>query len=271
MGAAPPVNHESLAHKGERMVEAHRYFTDQARQWLTAGGAEGVEARASAIDATVRDLLQMVVIDLGADENAQEIFETLNARGAQLTAADLIKNFIFQQLLEDGADVEAAYQRHWKDFETAFWETETSVGRLRHRRSSIFLNHWLVARKGEDIVASKVFFEFKKFAVDSEMSMPTVLEQVHRASSVYHQFLMTSKVTNGAVDRLLCSATEPACSKAKSSSHWSSTCSIPSSRVFRSNSSRRHSTPSRAGWSGECSCGQQPRHTTRSSPSSLPS
>jgi hypothetical protein len=30
--------------------------------------------------------MQMMVIDLAADENAQEIFETLNARGAQLTA-----------------------------------------------------------------------------------------------------------------------------------------------------------------------------------------
>ncbi len=48
----------------------------------------------------------MVVIDLGADENAQEIFETLNARGASLTAADLIKNFVFQRLQESQADVE---------------------------------------------------------------------------------------------------------------------------------------------------------------------
>jgi uncharacterized protein with ParB-like and HNH nuclease domain len=69
----------------------------------------------------------MVVIDLAADENAQEIFETLNARGAQLTAADLIKNFIFQRLLESQSDVEGAYQRNWKDFETGFWETEISV------------------------------------------------------------------------------------------------------------------------------------------------
>ena len=53
----------------------------------------------------------MVVIDLAADENAQEIFETLNARGAQLTAADLIKNFIFQRLLETGTNVEDAYQK----------------------------------------------------------------------------------------------------------------------------------------------------------------
>lgn len=46
------------------------------------------------------------MIDLTATENAQEIFETLNARGAVLTAADLIKNFVFQRLLEQNADVE---------------------------------------------------------------------------------------------------------------------------------------------------------------------
>jgi len=64
-----------------------------------------VQVRAAAIETTVRDLIQMVVIDLAADENAQEIFETLNARGAQLTAADLIKNLVFQRLLEAGDEL----------------------------------------------------------------------------------------------------------------------------------------------------------------------
>lgn len=48
-----------------------------------------------------------------------------------LTAADLIKNFIFQRSLESGADVEVAYEKYWKEFESAFWETEISVGRMR--------------------------------------------------------------------------------------------------------------------------------------------
>jgi uncharacterized protein with ParB-like and HNH nuclease domain len=60
--------------------------------------------------------------------------ETLNARGAQLTAADLIKNFIFQRLLETGTNVEDACQTNWREFETGFWETEISVGRLRYPR-----------------------------------------------------------------------------------------------------------------------------------------
>ena len=60
----------------------------------------GLPERAAAIETVVRELVQLVVIDLTVDENAQEIFETLNARRAPLTAADLIKNFIFQKLLE---------------------------------------------------------------------------------------------------------------------------------------------------------------------------
>jgi uncharacterized protein with ParB-like and HNH nuclease domain len=76
-------------------VQAHRYFAGQAREWLTRDGKEGIANRAEKLEHVVRELLQIVVIDLTAEENAQEIFETLNARGAGLTAADLIKNFVF--------------------------------------------------------------------------------------------------------------------------------------------------------------------------------
>jgi hypothetical protein len=202
MGAKPPVDYEAVGHRGEKMVEAHRFFSEQAREWLVAV-PEAILARAAVIETVVRDLVQMVVIDLTVDENAQEIFETLNARGAQLTAADLIKNFIFQRLLDAGTDVEDAYQKHWKDFETGFWETEVSVGRLRYPRSSIFLNHWLIARTGEEIVAREVFDRFKRFADhDAGMPMITLIEQVHRASQVYREFITDASTLSGPIDRL---------------------------------------------------------------------
>ena len=142
----------------------------------------------------------MVVIDLAADENAQEIFETLNARGAQLTAADLIKNFIFQRLLESGADVEDAYERYWKEFEAAFWETEVSVGRLRASRSSIFLNHWLIARRGKEVVAREVFKWFKEYAEhETPAPMVTLLAEVNRAARVYRSFVLSGAASGGAI------------------------------------------------------------------------
>lgn len=202
MGATPPIDYDVIDHKHERMVQAHRYFSEQARQWLNEG-APDIATRAAAIETVVRDHLQMVVIDLAADENAQEIFETLNARGAQLTAADLIKNFIFQRLLEAGADVERAYQRYWKEFETAFWEAEVNVGRVRQPRSSVFLNHWLIARTGEELVAREVFTRFKSFAdFDSGVPMGLLLEQVDRAAHVYRRFVGGAATLSGPLDRL---------------------------------------------------------------------
>src|SRR6476469_7427719 len=180
MGAEPPVDYDSLGHRGERIVQAHRFFAEQAREWLLLDGPQATLDRAAVSETVVRELLQMVVIDLGADENAQEIFETLNARGAQLTAADLIKNLIFQRLLELGTNVEDAYQSRWKEFETGFWETEISVGRLRYPRSAIFFNHWLIARTGEEVVAREVFDRFKRYADhDAELPMPKLLQQLH--------------------------------------------------------------------------------------------
>jgi len=203
MGATPPIAYNGLGHRGARLVEAHRFFAEQARLWLHLNGPEDVSTRAVAIERTVRELLQIVVIDLTADENAQEIFETLNARGAQLTAADLIKNFIFQRLMESGVDVEVAYEQNWKEFETGFWETEMSFGRIRYSRSSIFLNHWLIARTGEEIVAREVFSRFKRYVDDDAgVSMATLLEQLQRAAVVYRSFVEAAGNSAGPLDRL---------------------------------------------------------------------
>lgn len=202
MSAPTPVAYDALEHSGARLVEAHRYFSEQARSWLQRDGPEDVAVRAERLEQTVRGLLQLVVIDLTADENAQEIFETLNARGAQLTAADLIKNFVFQRLMEQGVDVEVAYETHWKEFETGFWETEISFGRLRYSRSSIFLNHWLIARTGEEIVAREVFGRFKHHAdIEADVPMPELVEQIGRASRVYREFI-EGTTANNPIDRL---------------------------------------------------------------------
>ena len=203
MAAPCPVDYEVLKHQTTRLVQSHRFFSEQARKWLSSEGIEQRHQRADAIERSVRDLLQLVVIDLSVDENAQEIFETLNARGAQLTAADLIKNFVFQRLQEAGADIEKAYEKHWNTFETAFWETEVSAGRLRYQRSSLFINHWLISRTGEEIVAREVFSRFKSFA-DHEANVPMdeLLRQMSRAALVYRRITEEGDNISGQIDRV---------------------------------------------------------------------
>lgn len=203
MAAPHPVNYDELAHQTSRMAKAHQFFAKQCRAWLAAPGGDSVQARAEAIERSARELLQVVVIDLAANENAQEIFETLNARGSVLTAADLIKNFVFQRLLEQGANVEEAYARHWAQFETAFWEVEVNVGRVKYQRSSVFLNHWLVMQTGEEVLAREVFSKFKSFVdFQSQRTMLELLCDIHRASGIYRDFIERGEPLDGPLDRI---------------------------------------------------------------------
>ena len=203
MQAPTPVDYAQLKHKASRMAKAHQYFAERCRAWLNEHGPDNVATRADAIERTARELLQIVVIDLTAGENAQEIFETLNARGAVLTAADLIKNFVFQRLLEQGANVEEAYDKYWKQFETAFWEQEVSVGRVTHQRSSVFLNHWLVAQTGEEVLAREVFTGFKTYAdFRAGRTMMELLQEIHRSAGIYREFTEKGEQLDGPLDRI---------------------------------------------------------------------
>src|SRR5215213_10308232 len=91
MNAEPPVNHGELRHASTRVVRAHQFFVAVVANWLREGGDAELARRAGALADVLNRGLQLVIIDLRANEDSQEIFETLNARGTPLTAADLIK------------------------------------------------------------------------------------------------------------------------------------------------------------------------------------
>lgn len=194
--ATPQPDHATLTHKTSRIVKAHEYFARQARAWLTAD-AENLANRANALVDAVATRLQVVVIDLKADEDAQEIFETLNARGTPLTAADLIKNLVFQRLGAGPEASEKAYQRYWEQFETEFWEREVSSGRVLWSRSSLFLTQWLTSRTQLDIPAREVFAAFKRYLDDSADSVEEILRQIKACADVYEDLTQRSARTHG--------------------------------------------------------------------------
>src|SRR3954454_3466440 len=159
MDAEAPVDHEALSHAAARVVRAHQYFTQAVNEWLQAA-ADGAAERAQSLTGALTRALQIVAISLTSTENSQEIFETLNARGTPLTAADLIRNFVFQRLAATGADTRA-HLAYWP-FETDFWEKEVTVGRYPMQRSSLFFNQWLVSRVGEEVSPRATFTRFKQ-------------------------------------------------------------------------------------------------------------
>ncbi len=78
-----------------------------------------------------------VGIDLNADEDEQQIFDTINSLGVKLTTAELLKNYFF------GRDEIAFYNEYWKsvfekdDEAKNYWDIEVLTG--RHKRTFIDL------------------------------------------------------------------------------------------------------------------------------------
>jgi hypothetical protein len=194
MSASYPVSYSALATKDSQISKAHAYFSDVVGSWLDEGEPE---SRGRALVDTISRHLQIVVIDLAFDENAQEIFETLNARGTPLTAADLIKNFVFQRLEGTPEEIEVAYHKYWELFETPFWEEEIATGRLLYSRSSLFLAQWLIAQTGQELTAREVFNRFKHYVEGLDQHVDELLPRLHSDAVSYQNLVKSSLVSTG--------------------------------------------------------------------------
>ncbi len=169
-----PLQRKKYARQPEprpRMVEAYLFFYDELATFLLgAPGATAEPPLAAAIPLAdrllsclqaLRTSLQVVEIDLDRDDDAQVIFETLNARGEPLLPADLLRNDIFLRAARGGEPQEQLYSAHWARFDEDFWRTEVKQGRLLRPRSDLFLQHFLASRTCTDIPVKHLFVEYK--------------------------------------------------------------------------------------------------------------
>ncbi|MCR1981436.1 DUF262 domain-containing protein [Cellulosimicrobium cellulans] len=200
MTSEPPIDHANLQHAESQIVAAHAYFTMVVEQWLGSPDTADFEAKAKELADVLLDGLQLVSIELEAAENSQEIFETLNARGTPLTAADLVRNLVFQRLDAEGGDTLRAYREDWP-FETKFWMKEVSVGRTLVSRSSLFLNQWLISRLGEEVSPQATFNRFKSYVeLQAGHKMADLLPVIKQQAAQYEAWTSAASQAGGSLD-----------------------------------------------------------------------
>lgn len=152
--------------KNSQIFKAYQYFTKVLEAWFVE--RDNVENCLDALWQVVREYLQIVVIDLHSQDEAQVIFETLNARGTQLLPADLIKNFLFRKVVGSDKEVEHLYTEYWLAFDSDFWREEVSQGRTKRPRIDWFLQNYLSLMLQDDIKVSHLFDSFKAYVSDTE-------------------------------------------------------------------------------------------------------
>ncbi len=169
-----PLTKKPYARKFDRrprMVEAYLFFFEQLRTFFM--GEEGnpplasehpLAARVDECFQTLKNGLMIVFIDLQKDDDPQVIFETLNALGAPLLPADLLRNYVFFRAgREPGVDVEVVYQKYWAGFDDEFWREEVKQGRLTRPRGDLFMQHFLASRQGRDIPIKHLYIEYRQW------------------------------------------------------------------------------------------------------------
>jgi len=105
-----PLNPRGLSRSNKLLWQCFGYFKAQVEAWSqsTRDGSQ----LARLVSETAGRQLMFIRIAVDNELNAYTVFETLNARGLELSATDLLKNYLFSRL-KTSADLEAL-QRRWK-------------------------------------------------------------------------------------------------------------------------------------------------------------
>lgn len=173
----------------DQTLSAYKYFLGAVREWAhDEGDAELPASKLKALAQAIRQLIKVVVIDLEPRDNAQAIFETLNARGQPLLAADLVKNYLFQQAEAGRHDVRKLYENYWKPFDLKPWRSEVGQGRTRRPRIDVFLTHWLTMKSEDEVSWQHLFDDFRKWNAAAKPPVEDLLADLTDNARIFDGF-----------------------------------------------------------------------------------
>lgn len=132
--------------------------------------------------------LLLVSIVLDADDNPHLIFESLNAKGLVLTAADLIRNYFFMRIHVDRQ--ESLYEDHWRNMQEQLGDSLSECVR-----------HFLM-KDGEIVKQGDVYFALKERAdknLRGEDQVVEYLTTLSRYADYYSKLLDPERETSPAI------------------------------------------------------------------------
>ena len=176
---------------GRNIPDGYLFFWEQISNWFDDPQTGPREAKVHSLYSAIRDNVRLVVIDLDDKDDAQLIFETLNARGTPLLSADLVKNSLLNEVQKAGADVESAYKKYWLNFDadTAFWRAKVGKGHARRPRIEIFLQHALTLLTRDEVSVAHLYTAYRDYSASPSAGTPVErLESFKKYGQIYRDF-----------------------------------------------------------------------------------
>lgn len=127
------------------------------------------------------DKLYVVCVPISEEDNAQKIFESINATGVKLTSADLIRNFLLMNLQSDIQD--RYYSSYWKKIE----DNVSSNSRELEK----FFRTYLAIQMHELVPKSGVYRYFVDWVNAEEIDTETLFKDLLAYAKIYHSIILS--------------------------------------------------------------------------------
>lgn len=116
-----------------------------------------------------------IVLDKSQGDEPQKIFESINSTGLELSLADLIRNY----LLMDDVNQDELYENYWS-------EIEKNVG---YRNLGDFVINFLNSQISKPVNNKNAYRLFKEHCEENKLSHEDVLKNLKRTSKYYGAFI----------------------------------------------------------------------------------
>jgi uncharacterized protein with ParB-like and HNH nuclease domain len=170
-----PENDEDV-----RMAAAYHFFRDKL---LKGTDPSDEPINPAKVLTTLEQCLQVVMINLGDDDDPYLIFESLNFKGEPLTQADLVRNYLlmrFRHSISTGGEQEQIYSKYWMPLESKLKSDLTE-----------FLRHYIM-KDGENIKQGGIYAAIKDKLkkLDSTQAIEAEAESMKRFGELYSRFIL---------------------------------------------------------------------------------
>lgn len=171
-GDPPPADQKPTIRSHHLIAQAKSFIRTSLFEHFGKDLATVLVDRLKKLRTTVTERLKLVVIEVGSEEEAYQIFETLNDRGLRLSVPDLLLNFLMRST--NYPSQREMIREYWNSI----------VETMGTRKVSTFLRHMWVSKHG-DVKSQGLYREIRKYVKSEGVNSKTFAKACSDECSSY--------------------------------------------------------------------------------------
>jgi len=173
---------QDLKNQEHKLLKCYRYFLNKVENLS--------DEQLDNLKTTILSNVPVISMLLEANDDEQEIFDTINSLGVRLTTGELLKNFIFQD-----EKIRALFEKYWEPIfeddeeQIDFWNKKKTSGRIPRSNIEVLLYCYLIIQLKNSVELEKLFKEYKNWLKDKKTDKKVnFLKELKEYANIYFNF-----------------------------------------------------------------------------------